>query len=279
MLMLILFKFYPIINTVILSLSDFSLLKKGSGAFVGLANYKELLFNDPVFSKAFINSITWVVSNVLVQAVFGLLLAILLNRKFRGRGLYRAVVFAPWAVSGLLVSLMWSFMFNESVGVINDLLLKFGLIQSRMSFFSTGRMAMISLVIASTWRGLPFFIISIMASLQTVSEDVYESGRIDGAGPVKSFFYITLPMIRDSLVLTTLLRAIWTLNSADMIYAMTGGGPNYGTTTVPVYIMSTFLGSLNFSKTSAMSMLMCLFMVVVSLIYLKITRYGKESLY
>ena len=278
-LLIMLFKFYPILNTVLLSFRDYSMLKKSSGGFVGLANYLKLLTGDAVFTKAFYNSLTWVGWNVAIQALLGLVLAILLNKPFKGRGLYRSMVFAPWAVSGLLVSLIWSFMFNESVGVIGDLLLKLGVIQTRISWFSSGLMAMTALLIASTWRGLPFFVINIMASLQTIPDEVYESGKIDGADSVRSFFHITLPMIRDPLVLTTLLRAIWTLNSADMIYAMTNGGPNYGTTTVPVYIMTTFQGTLNFSYTSAMSMLMCAFMVVVSLGYLKLTRYGKESLY
>lgn len=278
-ILIMMFKFYPIVNTALLSFRNLSLLKRKSGIFVGLDNYRRLLFSDAIFNKAFINSITWVMSNVLIQAILGLFLAILLNRKFRGRGIYRAVVFAPWAVSGILVSLIFGFMLNESVGVINDIMIRLGIIGKRISWFATSYTAMASVIIASIWRGLPFFVISIMASLQTISEDVYESGKIDGANAWKSFFYITLPMIRDPLILTTLLRAIWTLNSADLIFSMTGGGPNYGTTTIPVYIITTFRNSLDFSYTSTISIIMCLFMVIVSLVYLKIARYGKESLY
>lgn len=279
LLLIACFKFYPMVNTVLLSFQNSSLLTRGNGGFVGLANFKKLLFADKTFGKAFGNSITWVVWNVAVQAVLGMALAVLLNRRFKGRGLYRALAFAPWAVSGVLVSLMWSFMYNQNVGVINDLLVKLGVTRTRMSWFATGPKAMAALVIASTWRGLPFFIISILAALQTIPDEVYESCKVDGAGAARTFLSITLPMIRESLVLTVLLRTIWTLNAADLIYSMTGGGPNYGTTTVPVYIMNTFLGSLDFGYTSAMSVLMCLFMIVVSMVYLKATRYGKESLY
>ena len=273
------FKLYPILNTLLLSFRDLSLLKPGSGQFVWFQNYAKLLTKDAVFSKAFFNSITWVGWNIAVQALAGILIAVLINKPFRGRGLYRSVVFAPWAVSGILVSLMWGFMFNESVGVIGDLMIRLGIADSRISWFSTASMSMTAIIIASSWRGLPFFVVNMMASLQSIPEEVYESGKIDGAGSVRSFWYITLPMIRDPLVLTILLRSIWTLNSADLIYSMTNGGPNYGTTTVPVYIISTFQSTLDFSYTSTMSILLCVFMVIVSMSFLKVTRYGKESLY
>lgn len=277
--LILLFKFYPMLNTLMLSFQESTLLSRNVDKYIGFKHYLDLILHDKVFQKAFINSLVWVFWNVLIQTVLGMGMALILTRKFRGRGLYRALSFTPWAVSGLLVSLMWSFMYNQNVGVINDVLMKLGILNRRISWFATGDKAMLSLIIASTWRGLPFFIISILASLQTIPDEIYESCKMDGANGIRSFFSITLPMIKDSLVLTILLRAIWTLNSADMIYSMTGGGPNYGTTTVPVLIMNTFQGSLDFGKTSAMSMIMCLFMVLVSLLYLRVTRYGKESLY
>lgn len=199
------FMFYPIFNTFYLSTQDYVLTNKADWGFIGFDNFINL-FQDPIFFKALFNSLIWTVSNVLLQTLLGLMLALILNQRFRGRGLCRALLFTPWAVGGILVALMFSFMLSESVGVINDLLLKLGIIDRRISWFSTGEMSMAAVVLANTWRGVPFFAISILSSLQTIPDDMYESAQIDGANVVKQFFSITLPMIRDTLVLTTLLR-------------------------------------------------------------------------
>lgn len=273
------FKFYPILNTVALSFQKYSLMNTQDSGFIGFGNYIKLFAEDPLFYKTFINSIWWCIGNVAIQVVLGMLLALLLTQKFKGRGLYRAFVFAPWAVSGILVALMWSFMYSESVGVFNDILMKLGIIKMRISWFSVGSRAMLAMIIAATWRGIPFFAISLLASLQTISDDIYESSKIDGVNAVEKFFFITLPIIKDTLVLTTLLRTIWTLNTVDIIYATTRGGPNFSTSTIPVYVMTTFLDSLDFGYTSVISVVMCLFLIVVSIVFLKITKYGKDALY
>lgn len=273
------FMFYPILNTVLLSMQHNVLVDAKNTRFIGLDNFKSLLFQDDIFRKAFGNSLKWVIGNVSLQTVLGMALALLLNQKFKGRGLYRSLAFSPWAVSGIIVSLMWSFMYSESVGVFNDLMLRTGLVETRISWFSDGTRAMMAMIIATTWRGIPFFAISFLSALQSISEDMYESARVDGAGAVKRFFYITLPMIKDTVVLTVLLRTIWTLNIVDIIYSTTGGGPANTTLTVPVYIMNTFMSSLDFGYTSAMAVIMAVVMIVFALVFIKITGYGKESLY
>lgn len=273
-LFLISFKFYPILNTIWLSMQHYSLLDQTKSGFAGLENYQAVL-SDPVFSLSFTNSIVWVLWNVLAQFLLGMALALLLNQEFRGRGLYRACVFSPWAVSGVLTAIMWSFMYSESIGVINDLLLRMGLITERISFVSTPGIAMGAVIVATIWRGIPFFAISFLSSLQTISGEVYEAAQVDGAGAIRRFFYITLPMIKDSIILTTLLRTIWTLNAADVIYSLTGGGPANATMTVPLLIMTKFLNSLDFGYTSAISVIMTLFLILFSGVYLKLSRYGK----
>lgn len=272
------FMLYPILNTFSLGFQDSSLLKPGNSSFIGLKNYITLL-QDKTFLKALGNSFVWTVSNVFLQFFFGLLLALLLNQKFRGRGIFRALAFTPWAVGGMLVALIWSFMFNESSGVINDLILKTGLFNSRMSWFSNGSAAMMALIIANTWRGIPFFAVSILSSLQTIPGDIYESANVDGAGVFVKFFKMTLPLIKDTLVLTTLLRTIWTLNVVDIIYGMTRGGPNFSTLTVPVYIMMTFSDSMDMGYSSAMAVVMTVILLLFSVLYMKLSRFGKEENY
>ena len=270
------FKFYPIVNTFYLSTQNYSLLSLDEAGYVGLDNYIKL-FSDTVFHTAFLNSLVWVVANVAIQTVLGMALALLLNQEFKGRGIYRAMVFIPWAVSGVLTAIMWNFMYSESMGVINDILLRFSLIERRISFVSTGSFAMFAVVMAQVWRGTPFFAINFLSGMQTIPGDVYESAQIDGANAFKRFIYITLPMMKNALIFTILLRTIWTLNAADVIYSLTGGGPANSTMTVPLLIMTTFLDSLDFGYTSTISVVMTLFLIVFSILFLKITRYSAEG--
>lgn len=273
------FMLYSIFCIVKMSFQYNVLTDAKNVAFIGLDNFKKLFFEDKLFIKALINSAKWVAGNVFFESILGMSLALLLNQKFKGRGLYRALAFSPWAVSGVIVSLMWSFMYSESVGVFNDLLLKGGILHSRISWFSNGNRAMIAMIIATTWRGIPFFAINFLSNLQTIPDELYESAKVDGAGAVKRFLLITLPMMKDPIVLTILLRTIWTLNIVDIIYNTTGGGPANSTLTVPVYIMNTFISSLDYGYTSAIAVVMASIMILFAVFFIKITKYGKETLY
>lgn len=273
---LISFKFYPILKTFYLSTQNYSLLDLSNAGFAGLDNFRKL-FADPVFHTAFGNSIVWVVANVGIQTVLGMILALILNQDFKARGLARALSFTPWAVSGVLTAIMWNFMYSESIGVINDLLSRLGLIEQKISFVSTSGMAMTAVVIAQIWRGIPFFAINFLSALQTIPTQVYESAQVDGAGAIRRYFRITLPLMKDSIVLTMLLRTIWTLNAADVIFSLTGGGPANATMTVPLMIMTTFLNTLDFGYTSTISVVMTVVLLAFSLVFLKITRNGRED--
>jgi multiple sugar transport system permease protein len=272
------FMFYPVMNTFALSFKNYVLTRRMEWGFIGLANYEKLLA-DPIFWKALSNSVVWTVSNVILQSVLGLILALLLNREFKGRGCYRALAFSPWAVAGILVAMMWSFMYSENFGVLNDILMKTGLIHQRISWFSSPAKAMGAMVFATTWRGVPFFAISILASLQTIPNEIYESCDVDGAGPWQKFIHVTIPMLKDTLILTTLLRTIWTLNIVDIIFSMTKGGPNFSTLTLPVYVMLTFVDSLDLGYASTLSIIMALILLVFSIVYLTLGKFGKEELY
>lgn len=279
LLFIVFFMFYPVVNTFQLSLNNYVLTQRSEWGFIGLENFKKLFFQDPIFWTALRNSIVWTISNVILQTLLGLYLALLLNRHFKGRALYRAIAFSPWAVSGILVAMMWSFMYNENFGVLNDILVKSGLINTRLSWFSSSTMAMAAMVIATTWRGIPFFAISILANLQTIPEEIYESCDVDGANSWQKFFHITLPMIKGTLVLTTLLRTIWTLNIIDIIFSMTKGGPSFSTLTLPVYVMITFIDSLDLGYASTIAVATTFLLLVFSGIYLALGRFGKEEYY
>ncbi len=272
------FMLYPIGNTFFLSTQNHVLTNLGETGFIGLDNFKELM-SDEIFWKAARNSIVWTISNVGIQVVLGLIVALLLNMEFKGRGVFRALMFTPWAVGGILVALIFGFMFNESVGVIGDLLMKTGIVNQKISWFSSGASSMLVIIIANTWRGVPFFAISILSSLQTIPLELYESADVDGAGSWLKFKKITMPLIKDTLLLTTLLRTIWTLNVVDIIYGMTNGGPNFSTLTIPVYIMKIFNDTFNMGYASTLAVIMVLILMVFSALYLKLGKYGEEEYY
>ena len=248
-----LFLLWPMINVFVMSVQEYRLLKPDERHFIGFQNFVTVFTEDKVFMKAIKNSVVWVAVSVAAQTILGFWLAYLLNQKFKGRGLYRALVLSPWAVAGVMVAIIWSLIYGETFGVLNDLLLKLGLIDQNISWFSDSTRAMTAVIIANVWRGIPFFTISYLSALAGISDDIYESARIDGARTMVTLFKITLPMIKDTIVITTLLRSIWTFNAVDLINTLTGGGPNNATMTMPLYIMQKFKLEYNYGYASALA--------------------------
>jgi multiple sugar transport system permease protein len=279
MVFIAVFMFYPIINTFLLSLRNYVLTSPQDWGFAGLKNYVMIFTQDADFYKIAKNSAVWTVSSVLFQTILGLILALTLNQYFSGRGFIRALIFSPWAVSGILVSIMWSFIYSETNGLLNDILFKLGLIDQGIAWFSRPGKAMTAAVIANVWRGIPFFAISFLSALQTISSDFYEAAEIDGAGTFYCFRRITLPLIKEAIVLTTLLRTIWTLNLVDLLWGLTRGGPNNATMTLPLYVVSKFNDSLDVGYAAALSGIMALLLSIFSITYLRVSRMGKESIY
>lgn len=274
-----LFLLWPMIHVFIMSLQDYQLLKPNERQFVGLGNFTAVFTRDKVFIKAAKNSAVWVIISVSVQTVLGFWLAYLLNQRFQGRGLYRALILSPWAVAGVMAAIIWSLIYGETFGVLNDLLMKLGIIEKNISWFSNSNRAMAAVIIANVWRGVPFFAISYLAALVGVSDDIYESARIDGANSIVTLVKITLPMIKDTIVITTLLRSIWTFNAVDLISTLTGGGPNNATMTIPLYIMQKFKLEYNYGYSSALAAIASIMMMVVAFIYIKISKMGEGEMY
>lgn len=274
-----LFLLWPMVNVFLMSVQEYQLLKPDSRKFIGFQNFVEVFTKDKVFMKAIKNSVVWVFVSVVVQTVLGFWVAYLLNQKFKGRGLYRALVLSPWAVAGVMVAIIWSLIYGETFGVLNDVLLKLGVIKRNISWFSNSSRAMAAVIIANVWRGVPFFTISYLSALAGISDDIYESAKIDGAKTWVTLFRITLPMIKDTIVITTLLRSIWTFNAVDLINTLTGGGPNNATITMPLYIMQKFKLEYNYGYASALAAIASLIMMIVAFIYINIGKLGKEEMY
>ena len=277
-LLIIIFIMIPILDVFKLSAQDYSTNSlSGVGTFVGFENFRKILMEDEVFRKAAGISLKWVACTVAGQLVIGMGIALLLNQKVWFRGLFRSVTFMPWAVSGVLATMLWTIMYNQNVGVINDLLIKAGILEKGVAWLSNPHTTFWAVVVTELWRGIPFFAIMILAGLQSIPEEIYESCNVDGCGGFRKFLYITLPYLKESLVFSTLLRCIWEFKSIDLIFTMTNGGPLRLTTTLPVYLMQRAVVGGQYGYGSAMAVMMGAGLLVFAFLYLKITRYGRED--
>lgn len=271
-LLLLLFIAYPLVNTVALAFQDYRLTSVQSAKFNGLANFKAIV-TDPYFELILRNSLIFTFVTVLLQFFLGLVLALALNKPFRGRNIYQAIVFLPWSISALVIGFTFRWLYNAEFGPVNDLLIKLGILKEKVSFLGDGRLALLCVISAMVWYGVPFFGIMLTAAFQSIPTDLYEAAEIDGSGAVKKFWYITLPYAKPTIILTLLLRTIWIFNSADLIYVMTNGGPANATHTLASYMFSKAYSTLDFGQTGALGVLFMAGLLLYAGAFMKLTKY------
>jgi multiple sugar transport system permease protein len=269
--------FVPIVQAASFSLQSFILWKPRARGFVFLANYSAL-FADPIFWISLKNTLVWIVGVVSLQLLLGLGTALLLNREFRWRGLARALVLIPWVTPSVITALMWRWMYDGNAGVINDLLVRVGLIRDYIPFLADGKTALGAIMVALMWQGFPFFAIMILAGLQAIPGELYEAAEMDGAGSGRRFFGITLPMLVPVLLTAILLRIIWVANSLDIIYIMTEGGPGYSTYTLPLYSYLKAYKGMDFGYGSAIAVTITILLAAVVAFYVARTIRSEDRL-
>jgi len=269
------FLVYPIGTVVYYSFYHYNVLKPWANGFAGLDNYRQM-FADPLFWNSLVFTSKWVVAEVALQLVFGLVLALVINESFIGRALARALVFSPWAVSGVLTTTIWLLIYNPTTG-FGRYLADLGIGQYGTSPLIASNSAFWAAVLAELWRGVPFFAILILADLQSISGDLYEAAEVDGAGPIRKFWSITLPHLRNAIILSTLLRAVWEFNNVDLLYTLTGGGPGHATMTLPLYVARMAVDAKEFGYGSALTMSAFVILTVFSITYLWFSRMGRED--
>jgi len=275
-LLLLAFVLGPVLSVFYYSLQNYNPTEPYLNGFAGLGNFRQIIWHDPVFWQSLGISLKWVLAEVVLQFLLGLGLALILNSKFRLRGAARAVIFSPWAVSGVAVTSMWTLMYNPFGGIFDTVLKDTGLAKTPVQWLADSHVLFGAVVTAELWRGVPFFAILLLAGLQAIPADLYEAARVDGAGRLRILFRITLPLLRDTIVIACLLRAVWEFKDVDVIYTMTGGGPAYQTTTLPLYIADQAIKEHNFGYGSALTVVGFVILVVFTLVYLRITRFGRE---
>jgi len=258
--------FVPVMKAISMSFQSYDLRRPNAIQFIGFENFVSI-FKDPLFWKALTKTLLWVGFGVGFQFLLGFILALLLNQKFKGRGIVRAISLIPWCTPGVLIGLMWRWIYDGNYGVLNDILLKLHLIEDKIPFLAQKATAFSSVIVTIIWQGIPFFALMILAGLQGVSQEMYEAADIDGANPIQKLFTITIPSIKNTIFVTLMLRIIWVANSVDLIFNMTEGGPAYSTQTLSVYIFSKGF-SLNMGYASAMSLILTLLLSFVAIPYL-----------
>lgn len=271
--------YWPTFEGIAMAFQNYNLYNLSKIRFVGLENFKALLKPSPFnsFYGTIGNTVVYVFGSLIPQLVIGFALALLLQKRFRGRSLYQGIVFVPWALSGFIIGIMWRWMFNGSGGVINDLLMKLRLISTPVAWLSSKSTAMLSVIIANVWYGIPFFTIMITAALQSVPMDLYEAAAVDGANAFMRFRVVTLPHIKSVLILTTLLRAIWIFNGPETIMSMTNGGPAGSTEIMTSYMYNQITVGMDYGKASAVGVICLLVMIVYTVLYLNVTKFTSEE--
>jgi len=276
---IVLLTYIPISKGLIMAFQNYNLYDLSNIHFIGFKNFQEV-FSDTSFNflHILLNTFVWVMGSLFFQFVLGFVLALLMTKPFKGRGLYSGLVFYPWALSAFAIGLIWAWMFNGQFGIINDILKKIGLIHQNIGFLSDPKYALISVIIANIWCGIPFFAIMLLAALQSVPSEIYEAAEIDGAGYFKKLFHITIPYIKPTIINTAILRTIWIMNSPEIIYAMTSGGPANSTNILATQMISKIYNFYDYGQSSAIGLVIMSILIIYTIIYLKVTSLKEFSL-
>lgn len=270
---------WPLLRSIWFSFTDASLTDLYGSEFVGFGNYLRWtvlestgavryrgLLVDPAWWNAVWNTLRFAVISVSLEAVLGMVVALVLNAEFKGRGIVRAAILIPWAIPTIVSARMWGWMLNDQFGIINDIMLNLGLISQKIAWTASPETAMTAVLIVDIWKTTPFMALLILAGLQMIPKDIYEAAEIDGVHPIKQFFKITLPLVRPALMVAIIFRLLDALRIFDLIYVLT---PNsVATKTMSVLARENLFDFDNFAYGSAMSTLLFLIIALMTVLYI-----------
>lgn len=268
-IMVALIYFYPMLNGFWQSLHFFMRLQPWNYHFTGLENYIKA-FSSREFWIALRTSLIWTVGGVTFSYLLGLIAALLLNDKFKGRGIYRAVLLLPWVVPPVVAGTSWMWMYADQDGIINLTLRNLGIIDKPIYWLSKTGLAMVSAIIVYVWRSFPFMMITVLAALSGIPDDIYEAGRIDGASTWQLMRYITFPLIIPISVIATVLASIWAFNDFGTVFVLTGGGPAGSTTTLILHAYKEAFQRYNVGYGTSLAMIAMVLMLGVGAFYLRL---------
>jgi len=263
---------YPTIWGIGLSFREMRLnrLDLGTG-FVGLKHYRAIV-DDPVFWLSLRNTVVWTTGAVLGEVALGLSVALLLNRDLFGFRVASVLILLPWFLPNVVAGHMWALMLDPRLGVINDILVKLGILSGYKAWFADPDTALASALVVEVWHGFPFFALLLLAGLKAIPQDLYEAAAIDGAGPFDKFRHITLPQLKAILVAAVVLRVISLVNSPDIILILTGGGPGRSTLVLSLYAFLKVNKEYNFGAGSAIAVVLFILLMAFSYLYVRLSN-------
>lgn len=272
-LSLLVVSIYPTVRTILMSFFDKSLLSKEE-PFVGFANYIEAFSKTSTWQTIF-NTLFFAIVSLILAVALAMYIATKLIKPYPGRGIFRAMFLVPWVTPPLVASIVWRFIFSENFSPINSILLKLDLIKTPINFlggtatFLGVSEPLIILTIINVWSIFPFLMVMFIAGLQTVSQDIYEAARMDGAGKIASFWKITVPCIKPVITSSIVLELIWQFNNFNISYMVTNGGPLGLTKTMAVEVYQAAFTNYRYGYASALSIVMMLIALVPSIFYIR----------
>lgn len=266
----VLFMLFPLGFSLYMSLHRWDVFTPAK--FVGLDNFRHLFTADPLFLIAMRNTVIYTLGTVFPTVLISLVVAGVLNRKVKGIGIFRTIVFLPLAISSVVMAVVWQFVFNTDNGLLNIMLGWIGI--GPIPWLVEPHWAMVSLCMVSVWRSVPFATVVLLAAMQGIPETVYEAARIDGAGEIRQFVSITVPLIRGAMSFVVVISIIHAFQSFDLVYVLTGanGGPETGTYVLGIMLFQHAFSFLEFGYASALAWVVFAILLVLTVLQLRITR-------
>ena len=264
------FMLFPLGFSLYMSLQNWDLFRPAK--FVGLANYRGLFAGDPLFAIALRNTVVYTVGTVVPTVLISLAVAGILNRKVKGINIFRTIIFLPLAVSSVVMAVVWQFVFNTNNGLINIMLGWIGL--GPVPWLNDPKWAMLSLCTVSVWRSVPFATVILLAAMQGVPDNLYEAAKLDGAGEVRQFVSITVPLIRAAVSFVVVISIIHAFQAFDLVYVLTGGngGPETATYVLGIMLFQHAFSFLEFGYASALAWVIFAILLVLTVVQLRLGR-------
>jgi multiple sugar transport system permease protein len=262
--------FYPMVYNIVNSTFSGRVFDQAP-QFIGLTQYRNLL-SDPEFFNALRLTLIWTLGVTALQYTVGLITALLLNQVILSVRFARPMYILPWIVPGVVAAVVFRFMYNYDAGLVNVTLRQLGLEELTRAWVANPNTAMGAAMVLGVWKGFPFYMVMLLAGLQTVPQELFDAAHIDGASGLQTLRYVSLPFLKPVSATSLLLGIIWTANYFDGIYLLTGGGPAQVTTTLPIYIYKTAFSTFDLNRASAASVLLLVMVILLATLYLAISQ-------
>jgi multiple sugar transport system permease protein len=267
---------YPVASGVWLSFQRYNLLRAPVPSFIGLSQYADL-WDDSVFWTATRNTVVWVAVGAGSQFLLGLIVALALNRpRLRAIGLLRVGLLLPWLMPTVVAGHMWSLLLDSRLGVVNDLLVRVGVLHNYVAWFAQAETAMAAVLVVDLWKNFPFFTLLLLAGLQGVPDELYEAAEVDGANAWYRFWRITLPLLTPVIVASVILRVIGLVNAPDLMIILTHGGPGLATHVLSLLAFNDAYTGFNFGAAAAIGTVMLLLLMLFTSAYVRVSGVTRD---